>query len=210
MRALFLDRDGVINENRPDYVTSWGHVRLIGGALSALHLLSRAGWPLFIVTNQAAVNHGLLSVGVLEQINQGLVSVAARHGATIRDLRFCPHRPDEGCACRKPRPGMLLDLATAYGIDLSQSYMIGDALSDIAAGQAAGCQTIMVRTGRGREQLALPEAERWRPDKVCADLLAAAEWLLAEDRPAPGAPLGHQMPFPSPLAYTEPGRATGS
>ncbi len=184
MQAIFLDRDGVINENRSDYVKSWEEFQLLPGALAALRLLSEAGWPIFIVTNQAAVNRGLITHETLQQIHHNLVSLARQYGATISALRYCPHRPDEHCDCRKPAPGMLHSLAEEFGIDLQRSYMIGDALTDIAAGQAAGCRTALVSTGRGREQLHLPEIQRWRPTMITRDLFAAARWVLAEERAA--------------------------
>lgn len=188
MRAIFLDRDGVINENRADHVKSWDEFVLIPGALHGIRLLSEAGWPIFVVTNQAAVNRGLVSHQTIAQINQRMVAVAHQHGAHIRGVRYCPHRPDEGCRCRKPSPGMLLSLAVEHGLDLARSYMVGDALTDIAAGQAVGCRTALVQTGRGREHVDLPEIQRWRPDHVTHDLQAAAQWILAEERRAAAVP----------------------
>ncbi|MFV9505131.1 MAG: D-glycero-alpha-D-manno-heptose-1,7-bisphosphate 7-phosphatase [Oscillochloridaceae bacterium umkhey_bin13] len=178
MQALFLDRDGVINENRHDYVKSWQELQPISGVFEALRCLTQAGWPIFVVTNQAAINHGRLSEVELVEIHKRLQALALRHGGVINDFRYCPHRPDEGCACRKPGSAMLTCLAQQYGLDLTRSYLIGDALTDIAAGKAVGCQTILVRTGRGKEQLDLPAFAHWRPDYVATDLLAATDWIL--------------------------------
>lgn len=176
-RNVFLDRDGVINENRADHVKSWAEFRWLPGALEGLRLLTEHGFRIFIVTNQAAVNRGLMTHSALAEIHLRMMSIAASHGAAITGLRFCPHRPDEDCGCRKPRPGMLLDLASEHQVDLSTAYMIGDAPSDIAAGQAAGCRTILVLSGR--TQLDHPELDRRPPTHIAANLLDAARWLCS-------------------------------
>ncbi|MGQ9926382.1 MAG: D-glycero-alpha-D-manno-heptose-1,7-bisphosphate 7-phosphatase [Chloroflexaceae bacterium] len=176
-RSIFLDRDGVINENRVDHVKSWDEFRWLPGALEGLRLLTEHGFRIFIVTNQAAVNRGLMTSSTLEEIHRRMIGIAASHGAIITGIRFCPHRPEEACGCRKPRPGMLLDLAREYQVDLSTAYMIGDAPSDIAAGQAAGCRTILVLSGR--TQLDHPELQSHPPLYIAADLLDAARWLCS-------------------------------
>lgn len=174
---MFLDRDGVINENRVDHVKTWDEFRWLPGALEGLRLLTEHGFRIFIVTNQAAVNRGLMTGSTLAEIHRRMISIAASHGAIITGMRFCPHRPEEACGCRKPRPGMLLDLAREHQVDLSAAYMIGDAPSDIAAGQAAGCRTILVLSGR--TQLDHPELRSHPPMHIAANLLDAARWLCA-------------------------------
>ncbi|WP_298818619.1 D-glycero-beta-D-manno-heptose 1,7-bisphosphate 7-phosphatase [Chloroflexus sp.] len=181
MRAVFLDRDGVINHNRPDHVKNWEEFQFLPGALTALRLLSQTGYRIFIITNQAAVGRGLISIATLEQIHARLRAIAAYHGAQIEDIRYCPHRPEEQCRCRKPQPGMLEDLAARYRIDCRQAYLVGDALSDIAAGKQMGCQTILVKSGRGTDELRKPELRRYQPDHIASDLLDAARWILVEE-----------------------------
>lgn len=173
-RNVFLDRDGVINVNRDDHVKSWDEFRFLPGALEGLRLLTEYGYRIFVVTNQAAVNRGLITHATLQAIHQRMVATAKTCGAHIVDVSYCPHRPDEDCDCRKPRPGMLLSLAATYQIDLHQAFMIGDALSDIAAGQAAGCRTILVLSGRGQAQLAQLDTSQHRPNYVARDLFDAA------------------------------------
>ncbi|RRR65362.1 MAG: D-glycero-beta-D-manno-heptose 1,7-bisphosphate 7-phosphatase [Candidatus Viridilinea halotolerans] len=175
--AILLDRDGVINENRTDHVRSWNDFRFLPGSLTALRLLTAWGYRIFVVTNQAAVERGLLSLGTLQQIHARMCETAAAHGAQISAVRWCPHRPETRCGCRKPQPGMLLDLAATMQIDLVNTYIIGDALSDVIAGQAVGCRTILVRTGRGEEQLSLPAFQTNRPDHIANDLLAAVQLM---------------------------------
>ncbi len=181
IRAIFLDRDGVIGENRPDHVKSWDEFRFLPGALDALRWLRLAGFHTFVVTNQAIVNRGVVAAGVVEDINSRMAMSVARSGGWIDDIRYCPHDYDENCQCRKPRPGMLLQLAAQWQVDLSRSYMVGDAWTDIAAGQAASCRSIMVRTGRGAEQANLSEARQNLAHHTAADLATAVVWLLHEE-----------------------------
>lgn len=181
-RAVFLDRDGVINENRIDHVKSWEEFRFIPGALAALRWLRMSGFCVFIVTNQAVIGRGIVSQATIEALHARMIAQIVRHGGWIHDLRYCPHDPHAGCTCRKPQPGMLLDLAARWQVDLSRSYLIGDALTDIAAAQAAGCRGVLVRTGRGNEQLALPEAQQCRITHVAADLISGVEWLFRAER----------------------------
>jgi D-sedoheptulose 7-phosphate isomerase len=181
--AIFLDRDGVINANRSDYVKSWEEVELLPGAVEALQKLARTGMPIVVVTNQAAVSRHLLSFEVAEHINRRLVSFAAANGARIDAVVWCPHRPEKGCDCRKPKPGLLTYAAEVLNLDLSRSYLIGDARSDIAAGQTVGCTTALVLTGRGSNERAQVEAE-WGPAcQVLPDISAAADWIVRSQTP---------------------------
>jgi D-glycero-D-manno-heptose 1,7-bisphosphate phosphatase len=152
------------------------------GALGAIARLARADIQVFVITNQAIVNRGLVSREVVEEINRRMIDVVERGGGRIAGVAYCPHRPDERCVCRKPRPGLLVDLAREHGVDLERAVLIGDALTDIQAGQAAGCETMLVLTGRGRAQLPLV-AEATRGDvTVATDLDDAVNLLLR--RPA--------------------------
>jgi D-glycero-D-manno-heptose 1,7-bisphosphate phosphatase len=183
IRAIFLDRDGVIGENRADHVKSWEEFRFLPGALDALRWLRLAGFHTFVVTNQAIVNRGLASAQVVEEIHDCMSLCVAWHGGRIDDIRYCPHDYGEQCECRKPRPGMLMQLAKRWNIDLSCSYMIGDAWTDIAAGRAASCRAcIMVRTGRGAEQVNLPESRQFPADHLANDLYSAVAWLFQQER----------------------------
>ncbi len=153
MRAIFLDRDGVICENRPDHVRNWSEFKFLPGAKSGLVTLNRLDLPIIVVTNQAVIGRGIVPVGVVEEIHQKMVAEVTVCGGRIDRVIYCPHRPEDGCDCRKPKPGMLLKAASEMGLDLSQSYLVGDAASDIEAGQQVGCHTCLVLTGRGMEQL---------------------------------------------------------
>jgi D-glycero-D-manno-heptose 1,7-bisphosphate phosphatase len=152
MRAIFLDRDGVICKNRADHVKNWSEFEFLPRVKKSLATLSRLGLPIIIVTNQAVIGRGMVTVETLEDIHRCMVAEIATHGGRIDRLIYCPHRPEDECDCRKPKPGMLLQAAAEMGIDLTQSYLIGDAASDIQAGQQVGCRTFLVLTGRGVEQ----------------------------------------------------------
>jgi D-glycero-D-manno-heptose 1,7-bisphosphate phosphatase len=152
--AVFLDRDGVLIENRADYVREWSHVTLLPGTVDALHGLHEAGLKIIVVTNQSAVGRGLISFETAQEINNRLVRTILENGGWIDAVYMCPHQPQEGCTCRKPQPGLLLQAAREFALDLESSWIVGDAWSDLLAGQSAGLLgTIMVRTGRGTTQL---------------------------------------------------------
>lgn len=150
--AIFLDRDGVLNENRADYVRDWSQVRIIPDAIRALSLPRINNYRIVIVTNQSAVGRGLISLATAQDINSRLVETIRVQGGKLDAVYMCPHSPAEGCQCRKPRPGLLLQAAAELSLDLPRSWMIGDAWSDLQAGQSAGVrQSILLRTGRGAE-----------------------------------------------------------
>lgn len=153
MRAIFLDRDGVICENRADHVKSWAEFEFLPGVKKSLASLSHLGLPIIVITNQAAVGRGIITTPEVEEIHHRMVAEIVASGGRIDRILYCPHRPEDGCDCRKPKPGMLLQAAKEMGIDLTESYLIGDAATDIQAGYQVGCRTFLVLTGRGAEQL---------------------------------------------------------
>lgn len=179
--ALFLDRDGVVVENRMDYVKSIGEVAFIPGALEALARLASYTLRIVIVTNQSAVGRGWLTLETLDQINAYVLDHVARAGGRIDRVYVCPHRPDEGCPCRKPAPGLLLRAAHELGLDLSASVMVGDNVTDVRAARAAGVWPILVHTGLGATQELL--AVDGPPVQRCHDLAEAVEGLLRAGSP---------------------------
>ena len=177
--AIFLDRDGVIIENRADYVRSWADVVIYPQALSVLARLRGFSYKVVIVTNQSVVGRGGISLKEAQAINERLVAKIVEAGGRIDGVFMCPHAPRDGCDCRKPLPGLLLQAAQTLPIDLSSSWMIGDALTDLMAGKAAGVKrTALVLTGRGEAQMERPEAERIKPFSVYDDLSAALNKLV--------------------------------
>ncbi len=186
--AVFLDRDGVINVNRPDHVKSWAEFEFLPGALEALARLAALNRPVIVVTNQAIVNRGMVPQPVVDEINCRMAAEIVRAGGRIDAVVYCPHRPEEACRCRKPQPGLLLEAARRYRLDLRRSVLVGDALTDIAAGQAAGCRTIMVLTGRGAEQHTLAVQQGQNGYLVAQDLAEAVSVLadgLMQQRAVP-------------------------
>ncbi len=179
--AIFLDRDGVINENRADHVTAWEHFVPVPGALAGLRSLAGLDLPIFVVTNQAIVGRGQLSAAALDALHARMCDLVARHGGKIAQVYACTHRVEERCGCRKPAPGMFLQAAREHDVDLARSYYVGDALTDVAAGQAAGCTTVLVRSGRGLTQLLREQARAYSGYYVARDLPHAARFI-AHDR----------------------------
>jgi len=152
MKAVFLDRDGVICRNRDDHVKSWSEFQFLHRAPEAIARLANAGLPVVVVTNQAVINRGIVPASIVEDINRRMVAQVEASGGRIARVYYCPHRPDEHCDCRKPQPGMLLQAAKELGIELEASYLIGDAIADIQAAQAVGLKPYMVLTDRGKRQ----------------------------------------------------------
>lgn len=177
--VVFLDRDGVINRNRAgDYVRTVDQFEFLPGALEGLALLKRAGCTVIIISNQAGVGKGLMSLEDLEQINDAMLRTISERGGEVAAVRCCTHRKDEGCSCRKPQVGLFTGAARELGISLDGAYLVGDALSDLQAGVNAGCRTVIVLTGRA----SAAEIESWerKPDHVADDLPSAVEWILRQ------------------------------
>ncbi len=184
--ALFLDRDGVIIANRADYIKSWQEVEFLPGALAALARLRHIPAAIVVVTNQSAVGRGILTLEQAQIINTEVVSTIRRAGGRIDAVYLCPHAPWEGCECRKPQPGLLFQAANSLELDLAASTLIGDALSDLQAAEAAGVPLrILVRTGRGQAQLAMPGQGSLGEYQVADNLGAAIDgWVHHKDKPA--------------------------
>lgn len=158
--AIFLDRDGVIIENRSSYVRSWADVAIFGQALTSLAQINSCPYKIIIVTNQSVIGRGLIRLETAWKINNQLVKIIEQTGGRIDGVFMCPHAPEDQCECRKPKPGLLFQAAEVLSLDLSRSIMIGDTLSDIQAGQAAGVhRTAILRTGLGTKQVSSVKTE---------------------------------------------------
>ena len=186
--AIFLDRDGVIIKNRNNYVRNWSHVRFYKRSLDAISKLSATSYKIVLVTNQSAVGRGLISISTANDINRKIVDQIKKSGGRIDGVFMCPHQPDDMCFCRKPQPGLLFEAAKALSIDLKRSVLIGDAISDLQAGQNAGvARTILVLTGRGRKQLKRVPVDHLQSFDVFQSLSHAVNhrnrWL-PEDNPS--------------------------
>lgn len=177
--AVFLDRDGVINENRSEYVKSWDEFRFLPGALGSLARLARSPFGIVVLSNQSAINRGLVSRSEVDAINKRMVRQVKANGGRIDRVYVCPHRPDEGCSCRKPEPGLLHQAAAELGIDLNSSYVVGDALCDMQAALTARCVPLLVLTGRGHEELVRAHDARVVDFVYFPDLLQAVDFVLS-------------------------------
>jgi histidinol-phosphate phosphatase family protein len=150
-KILFLDRDGVINVKAPkaEYITSWSDFRFLPGAIDALSQLSEAGYELYIITNQPGLARGMVTEASLADIHDRMVAELDQHGVSIKAIYHCPHSWDEGCECRKPKPGILYQAAREHNIDLTRAVFVGDDERDMEAGDAVGLRTILVDSKEG-------------------------------------------------------------
>lgn len=178
MSTIFLDRDGVINENRADYVKSWSEFRFLPGSREAIAKLTQAGHRLVVCTNQAGVARGTMTVEAVHEIHRRMVDEIGEMGGNIEKVYFCPHGKEDDCPCRKPRPGMLLRAHDELGLDMHDAVFIGDSMSDIRAGLAVGIHSVLVLSGLGLEQLRTYHHEANVPFRISLDLKHAAELLL--------------------------------
>ncbi|MCF6281112.1 MAG: D-glycero-beta-D-manno-heptose 1,7-bisphosphate 7-phosphatase [Candidatus Polarisedimenticolaceae bacterium] len=159
MKLIILDRDGVINEDSDDYIKSPDEWIAIPGSLEAIARLNRAGVKVAVATNQSGIARKYFSINILELIHDKMTRSLAHVDGHIDTIVFCPHGPDDGCECRKPKAGMLQQIADHFGCDLNGVYVIGDSLRDIQAAQTAGAEGILVRTGKGLRTLAAKPSE---------------------------------------------------
>ena len=187
MKTVFLDRDGVINRNLDnDYVKNWNEFEFLPNSLEAIKLLTDAGYQLIVVTNQACIGKGIVSPQMLDAIHHQMVSEIENTGGSLRVIYHCPHRDDDNCKCRKPKPGMLIQAASEHAINLNNAYLIGDSMRDIEAGWQVGAYPLLVQTGHSSKQYQ-QEIEGAistggaRPQKVFADLHAAALWVVSRN-----------------------------
>lgn len=181
-KAAFIDRDGVINEER-NYVHRISDFVLLPGVVEGLKLLRNAGYRLIVVTNQAGIARGYYAQDEMDRLHDHMRELLAEHGVSLDAIYFCPHHPQGSiehlaieCDCRKPSPGMLQQAAKDFDLNLATSVLIGDKLSDVRAGKCAGVgRTVIVESGHNVERIARLEA-----DVVAADLLAAARVLTSD------------------------------
>ena len=187
MRYLILDRDGVINYNPPNmgYVCDWSEFTFLQSSIRAIRDLTNAGFNILIATNQAGIGKGIFTKKQLHEIHSNMVSTLREAGGNITKIYFCPHHPDAGCACRKPKPGMLRKAAKEHDIDPSITHFIGDSISDIQAGRNAEMSPVLVLTGHGLDSykhfINSPYKDcRYQPDKIFTNLFSASQWLIQE------------------------------
>lgn len=151
MKAIILDRDGVINQDSSEFIKSPDEWLPLKGSLEAIAKLKRAGYSVFVLTNQSGVARNLFTVGTLTRIHRKMIEAALHHGGEIDAILYCPHGPDDCCECRKPKPGLFLELAERLNLNLADIPAVGDSIRDLQAANAAGAKPILVRTGNGQK-----------------------------------------------------------
>jgi len=151
MKLVILDRDGTINHDSDQYIKSPAEWKPIKGSLEAIARLTQAGWRVVVATNQSGIGRGLFDMATLNAIHDTMHRAVHQAGGRIDAIFFCPHAGDANCECRKPKPGMLLEIAKRMNVDLDGVPMVGDSLRDLQAAAAAGARPVLVLTGKGRQ-----------------------------------------------------------
>jgi len=181
IKTVFIDRDGVINFDSPDYIKTEDEFVFIPGSAEAFRLLKDNDLDVIIITNQSVIGRKMVSPEGLERIFSKMRTGIHGAGGKITDIFFCPHVPEDRCSCRKPEPGLLNMAKEKYSIDMETSYMIGDTAKDMLAAEKAGIgKRILVRTGSGEKTLEkIRSGSVRRPDYVAENLLDAVQWIVS-------------------------------
>ncbi|MDR9466916.1 D-glycero-beta-D-manno-heptose 1,7-bisphosphate 7-phosphatase [Marinospirillum sp.] len=178
-KLLILDRDGVINQDSDAFVKNADEFIPLPGSIDALARLYKAGWILAIATNQSGLARGKFTQADLDAMHSKLLRELQAVGGDLHHIAWCPHGPDAGCDCRKPKPGLLQQISWALNLDLDEAIMVGDSLRDLQAGQAAGCkESVLVRTGKGEKTLTAGEG--LEGVRIVENLAELADQLLAD------------------------------
>ena len=185
IKALFIDRDGVINKDpggwtKTNYVTDWTDFHFIPGTLDALRILKEKKIRVIAASNQGGVNKGFYTPEELSEVNSLMLKEIRKFGGAIEEVFYCIHRDEDNCSCRKPKPGMLEAAAKKYRIDPKTTYFVGDGQVDVIAGKRAGCKSILVLSGKS----SCADIEGWapaeKPDYIFKDLLEAVKYLTKD------------------------------
>ena len=175
MKLIILDRDGTINQDSDQYIKSPAEWKPVPGSLEAIARLTQDGWRVAVATNQSGIARGLFDMSTLNAIHAEMHRAVGQAGGRIDAIFFCPHAADSNCECRKPKPGLLLEIGARFGVELDEVPVIGDSLRDVAAAAAAGARPWLVLTGNGRKTRdagGLPPGT-----EIAADLAAIAARL---------------------------------
>jgi len=182
-KFLILDRDGVINVESPEFVKTPEEWIPIKGSLEAIGRLSQAGYEIVIITNQSGLGRGHFSADMLAKMHAKMIDYIQQHGGKIQSILFCPHKPDEGCECRKPKSGMYQELAQRLNISFKNVYSVGDSVRDLLAAKTAGAKPVLVRTGNGKKsvkEIGHDEALGLQDTPIFDNLAGFADALLSE------------------------------
>ncbi len=180
-KLIILDRDGVINQDSDTYVKSASEWIPIPGSIEAIARLSKAGYRVVVATNQSGLARGYFTPLELDAMHQKMNALITAAGGSLAGIFFCPHAPDQHCDCRKPLPGLIHQIEAALGVSAEGAVLVGDSLRDLEAGQAAGCEPLLVKTGKG--QRTLTQGRGLEGIAIFADLDAAVEHILSRQQP---------------------------
>lgn len=190
MKLIILDRDGVINHDRDDYVKSADECVPIDGSIDAITRLYKAGFTVVVATNQSGLARGKFDLDDLEAMHEKITGLVEEQGAELGAIFYCPHSPEDNCKCRKPMPGMVDAIEAEFNISAEGFYFVGDSLRDMQAAITKGCKPALVKTGNGEKTLAQladanlqTDAPVMAPDQVQVfdDLASAADFIIAND-----------------------------
>ncbi len=177
--TVFLDRDGVVNQDSPDYIKDPEEFHFIPDSPEAIALLNRHGFQVILITNQSLIGRGMAPVSTLEAIFDKMKAGVKAVGGNLLDIFYCPHTPDAGCDCRKPKPGLIEQACAAHTIDPKASIMVGDSVKDVECGRNAGCDAVaLVKTGNGEKSLEVLKTQGFVPEIIGDDLMAVARSII--------------------------------
>ena len=179
-KVVFLDRDGVINWDSPDYIKSWEEFEFFPKSIEAIRLLNVNGFATIIITNQSVINRNMVSKEGLEYIHALMKKAVQSGGGEIKDIFYCPHTPEDGCDCRKPEPGLIYQAQKKYQIDLPSSIMVGDSAKDIECARRAGCGlSVLVKSENFSNAERLLSEKKILPDYTASNLYDAVIWITS-------------------------------
>lgn len=178
-QALFLDRDGVINREAEGYITEWSQFEFLPGALEAIRRLTEEGYKIIIISNQSAINRGLATKDEIDRIMTNMVTEIEASGGKIWDIYYCPHRPEDKCDCRKPEPGLFFQAEEKHGVKITNTWFVGDKLTDVAVAIRIGARPILIRGGKVVPGVLVTEEDAVT---VVDDLTGAVDYIIAMDR----------------------------
>ncbi|TFB10729.1 D-glycero-beta-D-manno-heptose 1,7-bisphosphate 7-phosphatase [Candidatus Marinimicrobia bacterium MT.SAG.3] len=178
-KILFLDRDGVINVEPEGYITDWSDFEFLPGALDTIKRATDEGYRIIIISNQSAIGRGMCSKEKIDEIMSNMVETVEAHGGKIEDIFYCPHTPEDMCKCRKPKPDLFFQAAEKYNIKLTNTWFVGDKLTDVAVAMRVGTKPILISGGKPVPDISVTEDDA---AAVVNNLSEAFEYLLSMDR----------------------------
>ena len=184
MKLIILDRDGVINQDRDDFVKSADEWVALEGSMDAVAFLTQAGCTVAVATNQSGIGRKYFTVQTLNEMHAKMHRLAVQAGGVIDGIWFCPHTDADGCNCRKPKPGMIEDIIERFAADPAETWLVGDSLRDLQAIAAVGGKAALVLTGKGKKTLAQHEHELPENTQVFDNLLAFSQYIMQSTAPA--------------------------